>query len=257
MTHVRTCAISSSVGACRCWGLVAAWLASAACGGESGVRGEGGEPLDASSSPSLDTDADAGADAEVSPPIVLDPESRDTQDLPLELTFEPDNCPILDVEIQFIEEEYVSTGGVLVKALQLPAFTIANQVNFSDMKYWTEVPPENWDRSEFPEGACVVRLRGVVASCYENPSSSFDHPAGTDLFPDQEVGVDSYYQLLSRNAIAEAVPGCPRAEWGGGEGHWWYLSPRADDTLLIGCAPACAATMRWGGQLTLRPDVLR
>lgn len=262
MARARTCANSLVVGTRKPWGLAVAWLVVVACDANTrtdvqatSARDEARE-LDASSSPTGGTDAQSDASAERNPPVILDPQARDTQDLPLELNFEPDICPRLDVEINFLENEYVATGGVLVKALQVPEFTLENKADVSDMDYSADVPYEDWDHSDFPEGACIVRLRGVVASCYDNPGSSFIHRAGMDRFPDLGVGLESYYQLLAMNAVTEAVPGCPRVEWGGGQGHWWYLLQRDEDTLLIGCASACEATMRWGGELTLRPDPL-
>jgi hypothetical protein len=171
------------------------------------------------------------------------PAARDTLDEPLDTDFDPQDCPALDLKIDMSrDDEYRTERGVLVKVLQRPRFT---EDNFIDDEDPARVPPAEWDRSEFPEGACVVRLRGVQTDCYTNTASTAIYYPPTDA--GTAVGQASFH---ARRFVDEIdlcdwpIPGCPRSDWGSFRGYWWYLSDRDTDTLLVACSSSCEGFFR-------------
>jgi hypothetical protein len=179
------------------------------------------------------------ADATV---LSVDPKQSDVHELTLEIEPAVSECPDLELEIDMRRtDEYVSDRGVLVKVLQLPEFTDANRLDPNDPADVAAVPPERWDRSEFPAGACVVRLRGVEAACYTTQTSRALYLPPTDS--GAAVSQSSYHARRWSKEIdlcAWRVPGCPRSKWGSFGGYWWYLSQREQDSLLVACASSCA-----------------
>jgi hypothetical protein len=185
-------------------------------------------------------------------PPTASPSSLNTPELPLQTDFQQTECPSLDLNIDMrAVDEYETDRGVLIKVLTRPEFTEANRAD----PEMPRVPPANWDRAEFPKNACVVRVRGIDAECYTNDQSmALYEPTGDGGTP---VGQASYHarRWVSNFDLCDwPVPGCPRSEWGSFRGYWWYLTPRADDALLVACAPSCEGFFRAPITLQLRPD---
>jgi hypothetical protein len=131
--------------------------------------------------------------------------------------------------------------GLIVEALQIPEFTEANRSEPGPLS----VPPEAWDRSELPAGACVFRLHGFDSSCYR-PAYYGDIYTGRCADNSFQISPGSYY---SQHQCQGGPPGCPSSKWGrfGNEGYWWYLTPRDGATDLVICADQCQASFVQAG----------
>lgn len=165
--------------------------------------------------------------------------ARDTEDLPLAPGFVPSDCPPLVVPLNLESDaEYETDQGILVKVLQGPAFEASGAPVF-------DVDPEAFDRSLYPAGACVVRLRGPLADCYDHRESYLMSTGEVVLSP------PSFHELY-----ACMVPGCPSASSNGASlGNWWYLTDRGTDTLFVGCGPLCGTFFdNQPTQLHLQPE---
>lgn len=200
-------------------------------------------PLDAGARPPIARTTDSGQPlpAEQSDQYFEDPAARDTRDLPLEIDFLPADCPPLDIDLAIVDAEYTSDRGVLVKLLQYPEFHELNRATSDDLIQ----APQTWDSGEFPSGACILRIRGILASCYAHSRSRL----GT-----VPTEFNSYYfhQAQSRTTCPWPSPGCPRAHWGAGsiQSYWWYLTQRDDDVLFVACSDLCNRSFpRTGSQL--------
>ncbi len=205
-----------------------------------------------SPNPGQNASADSGASATAESRL-LDGTSATASDLPLQTDFDAQSCPALDLRIDMsADEEYQTDHGVLVKVLARPEFTEANR---ADPDQVDGIPPDQWDRNEFPLGACVVRLRGIDAECYTNQHSMALYLPPSDA--GSPVGQASYHarRWASTFDLCDwPIPGCPRAEWDTFRGYWWYLTPRSDDALLVACAPSCEGFFRAPITVQLRPD---
>lgn len=100
------------------------------------------------------------------------------------------------------------------------------------------VPPEAWDRSQLPAGACVFRIHGVPPDCLGREgrvSLNACDPGGPP--PPLPLG---YYEL--NNCEQGIAPGCPSDDAYAGENYIWYAVPDAespDTTKLVVCAGLC------------------
>ncbi len=234
--------------------LLAIPLACAACSkappleiGTSAIAHPAGEHSDAGA-----TLADEERDGEL--PARGDEEQRDaaSSDEPEDaLPFDPQTCPDLDVVIDVAEQGvYTAVDGVQAEVLQRPVFDESNRAPDPDADL---PPPESWDRSELPAGACVVSLSSIQTDCYTHQATlAVYHP------PDDAgvaVSQASYYARRFAEKVDLCdwpVPGCPSEQWGGPGGYWWYFTERASDTLFVICAPACERFLRAPITLHLR-----
>jgi hypothetical protein len=136
----------------------------------------------------------------------------------------------ISVSLNF-EHPVMDARGRTVEPIQTPTYDFSRP--------WVRREPvdeANWDRSRVPAGACVFRMRGYQAGCFDrNMQISIgncgDQPKIVPL---------GFYEM---NRCEEGIaPGCPNSDQFG-EGSWWYLVPSEDDsndTNLVICAPECA-----------------
>jgi hypothetical protein len=121
-------------------------------------------------------------------------------------------------------------NGITVEALQIPEFTEANRGEWN----WQTTPPEKWDRSVLPAGACVFRLHGFNVNCY--PRGHYGELFSGPCANQSPISPGSYYNSGCR----DVAPGCPSPNWGSSnDGYWWYLNEREGATDLVICAPEC------------------
>ncbi len=136
-------------------------------------------------------------------------------------------------------------NGVVIEALQIPVFDASNQGPLFD---YSTAPPELWDRSALPAGACVFRLHGVDARCYSDLDRSIIQTGGCDR--PLEVAPGGYDVRQCR----DIAPGCPKATWFTTPGYWWYLNEADGAVDVVICAPECAGSFAGGSHcLRLNP----
>jgi hypothetical protein len=163
------------------------------------------------------------------------PTATATGTLPEPTPSTPDEtCPELALDLSFDEGE-LGKNGIAVELVQKPEFTEATQGTMGE----PPLPPDEWDHSDVPEGACVFRLRGVPASCYAHIGSSLmvGLPCDAPQVPPFIVPV-SFYEMHACDGI---TPGCAGPEWLYSRDDYapWYLSQQGDDTFVIFCARQC------------------
>jgi hypothetical protein len=154
-------------------------------------------------------------------------------------------CPVGETRLE-PNSTTCAESGVYVQALQNPTFDESNRYSaehINEYGVWMppEVPPEDWDRSELPAGACVYRLFGLPYECV---------PAADELL----VGTCPRTPRIPKPSITEfrfhhpaLEPGCIRAEWAEeADGSWWYFRAGDGFTDVVICAPLCNAFYQVG-----------
>lgn len=123
------------------------------------------------------------------------------------------------------------SSGAWSEPVQVPNY---GQVDVTKRPNDPLLPPEQWDRSTLPAGACVFRVHGVSTSCLgTSPVLSYG-----GCMP-QKIAPQSYYEL--HQCEQGIAPGCASAE-ALGRGDWWYAvtDPRTpDEFTVVICAPIC------------------
>jgi len=139
------------------------------------------------------------------------------------------SCPATEIDIRFAHEAIGPRSEVWVEPLQIPDYP---------GEFPATLEPSKWDRSPLPAGACVLRIHGLSGACLQ-PGALFVGTCAALADPDApHVLPFSYYEEnFCRQGIA---PGCPSAAASdSGNGSWWYLVARGEDTDLVVCAPEC------------------
>jgi len=126
----------------------------------------------------------------------------------------------------------MTSDGAWSEPLQVPDYS---HVDLTKPRGDPPHPPELWDRSSLPAGACVFRVHGVNAGCLgESPYISYGACRDSKL-----VVPISYYES---NKCEEGIaPGCPSEDVLSSQG-WWYAvtDPHEPDVLtVVICAPVC------------------
>jgi hypothetical protein len=156
------------------------------------------------------------------------------------------DCSDQAIELPLIPGAKVTRpDGTVVEALQIPSFTEANHlVSFEN------VPPESWDRSEIPAGACVFRIHGLHASCFVEQNYGMIFVGSCRQISDGSfpaISPGGYYE----QGCKTIAPGCTRPTWGSSDGYWWYLNSRQDAIDVVICAEQCGGSYNAGGNACL------
>src|SRR6185369_11832 len=147
------------------------------------------------------------------------------------------SCSAVAIDVRFTRDAVGPGAGVWVEPLQIPDYSLEFPATQPGLE--PKVEPSDWDRSPLPAGACVLRIHGLSGACLQPGALYVGTCAALSDPATPRISSVSFYEALScRQGIA---PGCPSAgatTWG--DGNWWYLVARGEDTDLVLCAPQCA-----------------
>lgn len=103
-----------------------------------------------------------------------------------------------------------------------------------------DVPPEEWDRSEIPAGACVIRFVDMAGRCYGTTGVSLI----TRLAPQMDdeprtIGWTRYDEYIrARPERCPYAPGCPSSKFYAPI-QWFYLRENGPDLYFVWCSQTC------------------
>lgn len=129
-------------------------------------------------------------------------------------------------------------GGVWAEPLQVPPsqpMMIPPQT--------MPTPPERWDRSELPAGACVFRVHGAPSDCLGEVGQVTLGVCAPDRAP-IPLG---YYELP--NCDRGIAPGCPARDSYALDSFVWYAvtdAGEANETTLVICPALCESVVQAG-----------
>lgn len=159
-----------------------------------------------------------------------------------------DGCP--DLSLPFESLPLVGQGTVTIDAHpEGPPFPIALEVLQWpdqdtavqwDWRIEQSVPEEDWDRSEIPAGACVIRLLNMADRCY-NPEGSWLTTSSAPTM-DGEPSATSWTRydeyVGERPNLCSYAPGCQSSKFGGPI-QWFYLREHGPDLYFVWCSQSC------------------
>lgn len=171
----------------------------------------------------------------------------------------PDNCP--ELSILFASLPSVDAGVVSIDAYTGEVFSSVQvevlQWPGPDAPRWNprmnqNRPIEEWDRSDIPAGACVIRLLNLAGSCYP--------PSGAQLVTRREpmdgapqaIGWPRYDEINGAFERCPYAPGCERPELYA-LNQWFYLREQGPDLYFVWCSQTCGDAPNKATVLTLTP----
>lgn len=177
-----------------------------------------------------------------------DTSEEDSTTTPNSSASSPDACPTLSLPFESLPR--VGQGALTIQArldqtpfpvqvevLQWPdPDTAATWDNFDEQN----IPPEDWDRSEVPAGACVIRFLNIAGWCSGSLWPHLETRTARTTNAEQQwitwTGYDEY--LREQPEMCAYAPGC-QSPMLGSPWQLFYVRERGPDLDFVWCSHAC------------------